>query len=285
MNRAVVGLALSGGRARGLAHIGVLKILERQGVPIDCMSGASMGGVVAAAYAAGMTPEMLESLALHMGRLRRLLRLVDLRPLHRGLLAGTKLRLFLGRFIPPELTFADLRLPLALEAVDLCTGEEVALTEGSVLEAALATSAFPGVLPPVEWHGRCLVDGGVLDNLPIDLVCGLGAERVIAVDVSSALCPEHDWNPMRSGRRMPDCIGMAFDAVGVMVAAQTRAKLLANPPDLLVRPSLPHDIGTFSSFTRAAEIIRLGEDAAERALCQQPLCLEPQPLQPLPLAA
>jgi NTE family protein len=282
MKRAVVGLALSGGGARGLAHIGVLKVLERHGVPIDCLSGASMGGVVAAAYAAGMTPNMLESLALHMGRLRRLLRLIDLRPRHRGLLAGAKLRLFLGRLIPPDLTFADLRLPLALEAVDLCTGEEVALTEGSVLEAALATSAFPGVLPPVEWDGRCLVDGGVLDNLPIDLVRGLGAERVIAVDVSLASCPEQDWNPMQPGGRMPDFLGMALGAVGVMVAAQTRAKLLADPPDLLVRPRLPHDIGTFSSFTRAAEIIRLGDEAAEQALRQQPPSLEPSRL---PLAA
>jgi len=285
MNRTVVGLALSGGGARGLAHIGVLKVLECQGVPIDCISGASMGGVVAAAYAAGMTPAMLESLALRMARLRRLLRLIDLRPPRRGLLAGNKLRAFLERFIPAELTFADLRLPLALEAVDLGTGEEVALTEGSVLEASLATSAFPGMLPPVEWHGRSLVDEGVLDNLPIDLVRDLGAERVIAVDVSSASCPEDDWNPIQSGRRGPDFLGLAFDAVGLMVAAQTRARLLADPPDMLVRPTLPHDIGTFSSFTRAAEIIRLGGEAAERALCRQPLCLEPCPLVPSPLAA
>jgi NTE family protein len=142
MNRPVVGLTLSGGGARGLAHIGVLKVLERRAVPIDCISGASMGGVLAAAYASGLSPQMLESLALRMARLRRLVRLVDLRPPRRGLLAGTKLRSYLAQFIPPGLTFADLRLPLALEAVDLRTGEEVALAEGPVLDAALATSAF-----------------------------------------------------------------------------------------------------------------------------------------------
>ena len=283
MSRPRIGLALSGGGARGLAHIGVLSVLERQGIPIDCLSGASMGGLIAAAYAAGMTPPMLETLALRMARVRRLVRLVDLRPPHRGLLAGTKLRAFLAQFIPPETTFADLRLPLALEAVDLRTGEEVALTEGPVLDAVLATSAFPGILPPVEWCGRYLVDGGVLDNLPVGLARGLGAERVIAVDVGA--CDRGQWDPLDGGGPLPDFLEMALDAVGVMVSVQTQAKLRANPPDLLIHPYLPHDIGTFSSFTRAAEIIRLGEQAAERALHQQPLYLETLHQMALPLAA
>ena len=141
MSRPWIGLALSGGGAHGLAHIGVLSVLERRHIPIDCLSGASMGGLIAAAYASGMTPSMLATLALRMSRVRRLIRLVDLRPPHRGLLAGTKLRAFLGQFIPPEMTFADLRLPLALEAVDLRSGEEVALTDGPVLDAVMATSS------------------------------------------------------------------------------------------------------------------------------------------------
>jgi len=244
-----------------------------------------MGGVLAAAYAAGLTPAQLESIALRMSNLRRLVRLVDLRRPRRGLLAGDKLRAFLAEFIPPELTFADLALPLALEAVDLRTGEEVPLTEGSVLDAALATSAFPGVLPPVVIGHRCLVDGGVLDNLPIDLVRSLGAGRVIAVDVSSDSCPEEDWDPMRSAGTMPGFLEMALNAVGVMVVARTRAKLQSDPPDVLVRPRLPHDIGTFSSFTRAAEIIRLGEQAAEQALLEHPLCIEPASILELSMAA
>jgi NTE family protein len=207
--------------------------------------------------------------------LRRLVRLVDLRRPRRGLLAGDKLRAFLAQFILPEMTFADLQLPLALEASDLRTGQEVALTEGSVLEAVLATSAYPGVLPPVVIDGRCLVDGGVLDNLPVDLVRSLGAERVIAVDVSSDACPEDGWDPMRSASIMPDFLEMAFNAVSVMVVARTRAKLRSDPPDVLIRPRLPHDIGILSSFTRAAEIIRLGEQAAEQALFEDPLCIEP----------
>jgi NTE family protein len=278
MNRPMVGLSLSGGGARGLAHIGVLKVLEREGIPIDCVSGASMGGVLAAAYAAGLTPAHLESIALRMSSLRRLVRLVDLRRPRRGLLSGDKLRAFLAQFLPPELTFADLQMPLALEAVDLRTGEEVGLTGGSVLEATLATSAYPGVLPPVVIEGRCLVDGGVLDNLPIDLTRSLGAERVIAVDVSSGGCPGDGWDPLRSASLMPDFLEMAFNALIVMVMARTRAKLQSDPPDVLIRPRLTHDIGTFSSFTRAAEIIRLGEQATVQALLGGALCIEPMPV-------
>jgi NTE family protein len=278
-------VALSGGGARGLAHIGVLKVLERHAIPIDCLSGASMGGVLAAAYAAGHSPERLESLAVRMSRLRRLARLVDLRRPRRGLLSGDNLRAFLAQLLPPELTFADLRLPLALEAVDLRTGEEVALTEGSVLKAVLATSAFPGVLPPVVIDGRVLVDGGVLDNLPVDLVRSLGAERVIAVDVSSAACPEEDWDPLRSNSPMPDFLEMMLNAVGVMVVAQTRARLRSDPPDMLIRPRLPHEIGTFSSFTRATEIIRRGEEAAELALSHASMSPELVSVLALPLAA
>jgi NTE family protein len=233
-----------------------------------------MGGVLAAAYAAGLTPARLESIALRMSSLRRLVRLVDLKRPRRGLLSGDRLRAFLAQFLPPALTFEDLSLPLALEAVDLRTGEEVALTRGSVLESVLATSAYPGVLPPVVNDGRYLVDGGVLDNLPIDLVRSLGAERVIAVDVSCDACPEEDWDPLRSASRMPNFLETAFNAVGLMVRASTRAKLRSDPPDILVRPRLPHDIGTFSSFTRAAEIIRLGEQAAEEALSSSPCYYE-----------
>ena len=276
MNKPLVGLALSGGGARGLAHIGVLKVLQREAISIDCISGASMGGVLAAAYAAGLAPAHLEAIALRMSSLRRLVRLVDLRRPRRGLLAGDKLRAFLAQYIPPELTFADLALPLALEAVDLRTGEEVPLTRGSVLDAVLATSAFPGVLPPVVMDNRCLVDGGVLDNLPVSLVRGLGAERVIAVDVSADACPDDDWDPLRDNSPLPDFLEMMLNAVGVMVVARTRAKLQSDPPDVLVRPRLPHDIGTFSSFTRAAEIIALGEQAAEQALLGYPLVIEPE---------
>ena len=265
VSRPIVGLTLSGGGARGLAHIGVLKVLEREGIPIDCLSGASMGGILGAVYAAGYSASELEDMALGMARPRRLVHLVDFGPPRRGLLAGHKLRAYLAQFLPPELTFADLRLPLALEAVDLDAGREVALTQGSVLRAALATSAFPGVLPPVEWQSRRLVDGGLLDNLPVDLVRGLGAEMVIAVNVGP-MPNEPDMLEPALSSHLPGFMRTALDAVWLLSNARTWARLQEDKPDILIHPHLPPDIGTFSSFTRAAEIIAIGEEAANRAL-------------------
>lgn len=273
VSRPIIGLTLSGGGARGLAHIGVLKVLEREGIPIDCLSGASMGGILGAVYAAGYSASELEDMALGMARPRRLVQLVDFGPPKRGLLAGRKLRAYLAQLLPPELTFTDLRLPLALEAVDLDAGREVALTQGSVLRAALATSAFPGVLPPVEWQGRRLVDGGLLDNLPVGLVRGLGAEVVIAVNVGP-MPNEPDMLEPGLSSHLPSFMRTALDAVWLLSNARTWARLQEDKPDVLIHPHLPPDIGTFSSFTRAAEIIAVGEEAANRALAALlPYCM------------
>lgn len=264
--RGVIGLALSGGGARGLAHIGVLKVLEREHIGVQCLSGASMGGIIAAATATGISATQLEEVALEMSSLRRLVRLVDWHPPARGLLAGHKLRSFLATLFPPDLTFNDLRVPLALEAVDLDTGEEVALAEGSVLDAVMATAAFPGVLPPVGWQGRRLVDGGVLDNLPMDLLRSLGADTVIAVNVGPMPGEAEEAESSQVPGHWPTFIQTAIAAIAIMTRAQTRAKLQAEEPDLLIHPHLPTNVGTFSSFTRAREIIEIGEQAAIDAM-------------------
>jgi len=243
-----IGLALSGGGARGLAHIGVLKVMEEAGIPIRALAGTSMGGVVAAAYAAGWSAEELEREAIRMSSLRELARLVDLRPLRRGLLAGEHVREFLSQLIAPDLTFENLRFPLGLKAVDLNTGAEVDLTEGSVLEAAMATSAFPGVFPPVEMGAWRLVDGGVLNNLPTDLPKTLGTDVVIGVNVS----PEPG-----AGEHIEPAVGL--NRLPVLA-------LLEAPPDLLLSPPIPREIGLFTGFTRAEEIIHIGEETARRQL-------------------
>lgn len=121
-----VGLALSGGGARGLAHIGVLRVLEREGIPVDYLAGTSMGGVIAAGYAAGMSPDDLEQEALNVTRTRRLLRLIDPVLPNGGLIRGQRLLAYFEQHIGRR-TFSDLRLPLALVAVDLNTQREVVL--------------------------------------------------------------------------------------------------------------------------------------------------------------
>ncbi|HEY42802.1 MAG TPA: patatin-like phospholipase family protein [Anaerolineae bacterium] len=266
LRRPVVGLALSGGGARGLAHIGVLKVLEREGIPIDCLAGSSMGGIIAAVYAAGVSLTELEAEANRMARLRELVKLVDLLPPRRGLLAGNRLRAFLSRFVDPSLTFHDLHLPLALTAVDLLSGEEIRLDEGPVIDAILATCAFPGVLPPVASNGHWLVDGGLLNNLPVDVVRNLGAEVVIASNVTPDSVQENPLEAPETLRLLPDFLWDSYRAITLLGRALTRMRIVDARPEVLIQPPLPSDIGIFSSFPRAGEIIETGEREANRCL-------------------
>jgi len=261
-----VGLALSGGGARGLAHIGVLKVFEEQGVPIHALAGTSMGGLIAAAYAAGMSTSELEAAALKMANLRELAALVDLRPPRRGLLAGEHVRKYLANFVDEDLTFDELKYPLAMQAVDLISGTEHTLQEGNVLDAVMATSAFPGVFPPVEIHDCQLVDGGVLNNLPAELPRMLGADVVIAVNVTAAL-DAGELDAQTDGSIFSRGIAQDLMRVALIVSrAMTEINLKETPPDLLLCPPIPAKAGVFSGFTHAAEIIAAGETCARENL-------------------
>lgn len=261
-----VGLALSGGGARGLAHIGVLKVFEEQGVPIHALAGTSIGGLIAAAYAAGMSVSELEAAALKMTNLRELVALVDLRPPRRGLLAGEHVRKYLAKFVDEDLTFAELKLPLAMQAVDLNSGKEHTLREGNLLDAVMATSAFPGVFPPVEIQGYQLVDGGVLDNLPTELPRQLGADVVIAVYVTATVDTDQ-LDEQTGGSIITRGIAKDIMRVALIVSrAMTEVKLKETPPDLLLCPPIPAKAGVFSGFTHAAEIIAAGETCARENL-------------------
>jgi NTE family protein len=263
-------LALGGGGARGLAHIGVLKVLDRVGFPITFLAGTSMGGVVAALYAAGWTAEQLEAEALSMTSFRRLVKLVDLAPARRGLLEGQRVREQLNEMLGEDLRFDQLQKPLALVAVDLCTAQEVVLRQGGVVEAVLATMAVPGLLPPVVIKGCQLVDGGILNNLPIDVARAGGNGPVIAVDVSPAF-PLQSPNSGQDENKLwppifPHFAQNIYTAELIMVSALTRARLQHAPPDLLLQPPIPPGISIFWGLTRAPEAISAGEQAALQAL-------------------
>jgi NTE family protein len=269
-----IGLTLSGGGARGLAHIGVLKVFEAEGILIGAMSGASMGGIVAAAYSAGWSPDELEREARDMASLRELMKLVDIRTPRRGLLAGQHVRDYLARFTPPELSFSELSRPLALKATDLHAGREVDLDHGPVLEAVLATSALPGVFPAVEWEGRKLVDGGVLNNLPVDLVRRLGANITVAVDVAPKFSDPDGDDLFGAPGHLPSFLQDIYYTVMLMTRAMTRLRLQQETPEVLIQPELPAGVGLFTGFRRAGEIIASGERAALRALPQVIRALE-----------
>jgi len=162
----------------------VLKVLQREGIPVNFLAGTSMGGIIAAGHAVGFSADFMEQEALRMGRMSRLIRLFDLSLPGAGLVEGKKVQAYLARHLG-EVSFDDLQIPLALVAVDLVTGTEVILTSGPVAEAVRATISLPGVFAPLRKDGHLLVDGGVLNPLPADVVRRMGADVVIAVDVST----------------------------------------------------------------------------------------------------
>jgi NTE family protein len=263
--RPVVGLALSGGGARGLAHIGVLKALSRAGVPIDCLAGASMGGVIGAAFAAGVPVEEIEAFALHNSRPVRMLRLVDLFPLRHGLITGARMREELCRLLGAETTFADLRIPFAVTAVDLISGEEVVLRDGLVVDAVRASAAVPAVFDPVEIGGRRLVDGGILNNLPVDVARSFGAEALIAVNVAISYY-DRDLVDDGSAPARLRIAHNAWRAEAITVNALVQARLRKARPDVLIHPPIPARMTQLAGFAHAETIIAAGEEAAEAAL-------------------
>jgi NTE family protein len=265
-----IGLALGGGGARGLAHIGVLKVLQEVGIPIFALSGTSMGGVIAAAFAVGYSPEQLYEEAMRATQLRQLVRLVDPTPARHGLMEGNRVKAYLRKLIGKDKTFADIQLPLAICAVDINSAEEVILSEGELLPALFATISVPGIFSPAKIGERLLVDGGVLNNVPADLVQGLGAEFVIAVDVWSNLGlnalddQENITQPFPFP--VPGFFQDFYQAMLIMVSAQTAQKLKKANPEIIIQPNIPLDISVFFGFPRAVEIIAAGEKAAREAL-------------------
>jgi len=265
-----VGLALSGGGARGLAHIGVLKVLEKAGVPISMVAGTSMGGLVAAAYAAGFTIAEMEDRAIRFSHLRELMKLIDLTPQRRGLLEGQKVRNYIKDWLGERLTFADLLMPTTLTSVDLISGKEILLSSGPILPAVFATIAIPGIFKPVIESGQLLVDGGVLDNLPVMPVQNMGANFIIAVDVH--LYPQnyrHVDHPSRHHHwpiPLPEFFNDFYFSELIMIGELTRRNLEIAKPDVIIEPAIPPEISLLFGFHRAEEIIQAGEVAAKDKL-------------------
>ncbi|WP_337844926.1 patatin-like phospholipase family protein [Thermus sp.] len=242
------GLALSGGGARGLAHIGVLEVLLEAGLDFQVVAGTSMGAIVGALFAAGMSPKEMLALAHRTPWLG----LLGLSP-REGIFSRRKLKDFLAEHLPP--TFQDLRRPLAVTAVDVRSGRLLYLTQGDLPSAVLASAAYPGLLAPVEREGVLLFDGGVLDNLPVDAVRFLGAREVFAVDVT----PEQEQEEVPKG-----LIPLARRAVDLMQRQLTALRLTLYPPEVYLRPELK-GVG-IEDFRCLEEIVEAGREAARAYL-------------------
>jgi len=270
MMKPKIGLALSGGGARGFAHVGILKGLAEAGIEVDYLAGASMGGLIGACYAAGKTPWELEDIIIEMSHTRELMKLIDLAPYRRGLLEGQKVQAFIAGLLGEDRTFESLQIPLAVTAVDLLQAKEIVLSEGPLLPAIMSTIAVPGLFPPHAYGPYRLVDGGVLNNLPFDHVRRMGADIVIAVDVQ--LDPQYElpWQDLPEKphwpMRMPDFFMDFYRAELIMISAINRMRLQECPPDMLIRPPIPPDITMFLGFPYGKEIIAAGDQAIQDAL-------------------
>ena len=181
VRRKKIGLALGGGAARGLAHIGVLEVLQKEGIPIDMVAGTSAGAIVGALYAQGKDSNEIRSLALEFGS-RKLAHFVDPYLPKSGFIRGKKIQDLLVSYIG-RIGFSDMKIPFACVATDVETGEEVVIDQGSVPEAVRASISIPGVFSVARWADRYLVDGGVVNPVPVNVLKGMGANFVIAVNV------------------------------------------------------------------------------------------------------
>ncbi len=283
---AQIGLALGGGGFRGLAHIGVLQVLEETGIPIDYLAGTSMGGIIAGLYAAGRSVDDLRRISHEAG----ILDFATPDPCARGLLGHTKMQHYLAELLGSDsLTFADLRIPTAVVAADVETGERVVLDEGPLIPALLATSAFPLIFGPVHHRGRWLVDGGIVNNLPVDVVCAMGAQRTIAVRVPPRVIlasNEEEPAPTRLSLRSLLPFGsrawdwkipflIAESSMGITTSIVDRERLRRCPPDVLLEIDQPNT-GTF--LTEKNEIIIARGATAAREALQELRALRDEPL-------
>lgn len=246
--RPKVGLALGGGVVRGCAHIGVLRALQEAAIPVDFLVGTSSGSLVGALYAAGLEWQELEQLVTRTGWLD----IAEPCWPKGGFLTSRRMRSFFDRHIGAR-TFEDLRLPFAAVAADANSGQEVILRQGDLADAVRASTAIPGVFRPVELDGRLLVDGVVVNNVPASVARAMGADLVIAVDVT-----EYGFTsgPPRS---MGEAVFRAFD----IMARQTITASL-EWADIVVRPQVG-GLGGYS-FKSAPAFVRRGYDAAREAV-------------------
>jgi NTE family protein len=262
-------LALGGGGARGLAHIGVLAELERAGYRIVALAGTSIGGVMASLYASGLSPG--EMAAWADGTLSR--GLFHFRPSPGALLGIDRIREVLTEALGGK-TFADLRCPLALTAVDLEAGTEVVLTSGELVEAVLATIALPGIFPPQLAGGSRLVDGGVVDPVPVQPVRALHRGPVVAVSLSArpGSPAATAASPLAylpgSGMFSRLRIGQALQVFGRSLEISSRLftdlRLQFDNPEVIVRPEVSQ-IGILDT-PEAAPLIEAGRAAMAAGL-------------------
>lgn len=282
MGNLLVGLVLGAGGARGLAHIGVIRILEREGITVDVVAGSSMGALVAAAWASGRSADELEKIAMQVKGMRTFLKLLN--PMFPG--AGIVRGLSAYRFfdsILNGLTFEDTMIPVKIVACDLHTMEEVVFERGKLIDAIRASISIPGIFRPVKHKGRILIDGGLASPVPVDIMMRAGVSKIIAVNTflnpemmkqlrhaeeESRMQPSEQRLPMReTGPFIDTPTGIIKLYMRFLNTTQARvAHEACAKADVVISPTVPD--GFWYDYYNPERYIRRGEQVAEAALPQ-----------------
>ncbi len=243
-----IGIALGGGFARGMAHIGVLKVLEQENIPVRIVAGTSVGALIGASYCSGLPLDDLEKVA-HSCRFTTFARWTVSRY---GFASNDRMVSFLTRTLMVK-TFEELCIPLGVTATDFNTGEGVVFHSGSIIDPVRASCAYPGMFLPVNIRGRWLVDGMLSHPVPTQPLRDMGADRVLAVHLKG------QWSKDGAPRHLFDVIGQSF-----AIAQDRMSHLWRSAADLVVEP----DVSGFAydDFKRAGELIRAGETAMRQSL-------------------
>jgi NTE family protein len=243
-----IGLALGGGFARGIAHIGVLKVLEEECIPVRAIAGTSVGALIGACYCSGLTLAEMHELA-HNTRFTSFARWTLSRC---GFASNDRMISFLTRTLKCK-TFEELRIPLGVTATDFNSGEAVVFQSGSVIDPVRASCAYPGMFLPVQIGGRYLVDGMLSHPVPSVPVRAMGAERVIAVHLKGT------WSREGAPRHLLEVIGQSF-----AIAQDAMSSIWRTGADLVIEPDVAGY--AYDDFKRADDLIRVGEAAMRAAM-------------------
>ena len=247
-----VGLALSSGGARGIAHIGVLEVLEEEGIPVDMIAGTSFGALIGAAYASGKSFAEMKDRAADLGS-RRFSMLADLALPRTGLIRGRRMENLMRSAIG-DVEFSDLRIPLACVATDISTGEEVVMREGLVWKAIRVSFSPPVMVAVARWQGRYLADGAMVNPVPVSPLKEMGADFTIAVNVIP-----HRVTGQSRGLNIITIIMQVMN-----ISSNRLVKYCINSADMVIEPQ----VGNVRAFDyhRIDECIEAGRLAAQQSI-------------------
>jgi NTE family protein len=257
-----IGLALAGGFARGIAHIGVLRVLREAGIPIDCVAGTSVGALIGAAFCGGASLEEMEKI----GSVTTFADFGRWTPSWLGLATNQRMEKFLARFTPVK-TFEELQIPMAIAATDIIDGVAVYYSHGDIVPPLRASCAYPGLFVPIQYENRTLVDGFLTAPVPLEGVLLLGADIVVAVYLESG--------NLEQPRTFTDVLSRSFNIIQRHsdLAWRTQA-------DIIIEPDVKQFV--WDDFTKTPDMVAAGEIAALRALPQIRAALRGEKHDPAP---